>query len=79
MFRKNGFIEYRRRELERDFNVNRERSAPQRFDPDNDYRHPHLSPEQICVRVRKIPGPDVVSFTKFLLPNIFFKTIEISR
>ncbi|KAL3986111.1 hypothetical protein ACH3XW_41385 [Acanthocheilonema viteae] len=57
---KNGFIEYRRKELESDFHAGRERDAPQRFDPDNDYRHPHLSPEQICLRVRKIPAPDVL-------------------
>ncbi|CAG9538083.1 unnamed protein product [Cercopithifilaria johnstoni] len=57
---KNGFIEYRRREVERDFHVSRERDVSQQFDPDNDYRHPHLSPEQICLRVRKIPAPDVL-------------------
>ncbi|EJW86278.1 hypothetical protein WUBG_02810 [Wuchereria bancrofti] len=57
---RNGFIEYRRREFKRDFHSNRERDAPQRFDPDNDYRHPHLTPEQISLRVRKIPGPDVL-------------------
>lgn len=67
IFRKNGFIEYRRREVERDFHVSREHDTPQRFDPDNDYRHPHLSPEQICLRVRKIPAPDVVRFIKFFL------------
>ncbi|EFO16240.2 hypothetical protein LOAG_12267 [Loa loa] len=57
---KNGFIEYNRREFKRDFHVSRERDPPQRFDPDNDYRHPHLTPEQICLRVRKIPAPDVL-------------------
>ncbi|KAK6109226.1 hypothetical protein QQG55_35160 [Brugia pahangi] len=57
---RNGFIEYRRREFKRDFHSNREHDAPQQFDPDNDYRHPHLTPEQISLRVRKIPGPDVL-------------------
>ncbi|VDP16301.1 unnamed protein product [Onchocerca flexuosa] len=57
---KNGYIEYRRREPERDFYDSRERDVPQQFDPNNDYRHPHLSPEQICLRVRKIPSPDVL-------------------
>ncbi|KAM3716248.1 UPF0307 protein [Dirofilaria immitis] len=57
---KNGYVEYREREPEWDFHVDREHDAPQRFDPDNDYRHPHLSPEQICLRVRKIPAPDVL-------------------
>ncbi|VDK74747.1 unnamed protein product [Onchocerca ochengi] len=57
---KNGYVEYRRREPERDLHDNREHDVPQRFDPNNDYRHPHLLPEQISLRVRKIPPPDVL-------------------
>uniref|UniRef100_A0A0R3RWW5 PUM-HD domain-containing protein n=1 Tax=Elaeophora elaphi TaxID=1147741 RepID=A0A0R3RWW5_9BILA len=77
---KNGFIEHHKRELERDFYVGRESDIPQGFDPDNDYRQPHLSPEQICLRVRKIPAPDVlVELSDVGLRNLLCDVHELDR
>lgn len=72
-------MEYRQNESDRVVRVSGANDPPRRLEAETDCRRPHLTPEQISIRIRQIPTPEVVSILflfLFFFHIIFYYTPE---